>query len=154
MHPQDDRIRALYIDFIDGWNRRSGAAVAAAFADDGDIIGFDGSHHHGRLAIAADLRQIFGSHQTPAYVALIRSVRQITPDVAVLMAHAGMIPPGGNDLDPALLTVHTVIAVEESPGRCARSPIRGWASRARSTSAAVHCRAAWSAVASSDATSA
>ena len=113
-HPYDAQIRALYAAFLDGWNRRSGAAVAAGFADDGDIIGFDGSHHHGRLAIAADLRQIFGSHQTPAYVALIRSVRQVTPDVAVLMAHAGMIPPGGSDFDPALNAVHTMVAVQES----------------------------------------
>ena len=55
-HPQDAQIRALYAAFLDGWNRRSGAAVAAGFADDGDIIGFDGSHHRGRLSIAADLR--------------------------------------------------------------------------------------------------
>ena len=67
-HPYDAQIRALYSQFLDGWNRRSGAAVAAGFADDGDIIGFDGSHHRGRLSIAADLRQVFASHQTPAYV--------------------------------------------------------------------------------------
>ena len=73
-HPNDAQIRALYAQFLDGWNRRSGAAVAAAFADDGDIIGYDGTHHHGRLAIAADFRQIFGTHPTAAYVAVIRSV--------------------------------------------------------------------------------
>ena len=76
-HPYDAQIRALYSQLLDGWNRRSGAAVAAGFADDGDIIGFDGSHHRGRLSIAADLRQIFGSHQTPAYVAVVRSVRPV-----------------------------------------------------------------------------
>ena len=54
-HPYDAQIRALYSQFLDGWNRRSGAAVAAGFADDGDVIGFDGSHHRGRLSIAADL---------------------------------------------------------------------------------------------------
>ena len=113
-HPHDGAVRALYAQFLDGWNRRSGAAVAAAFADDGDIIGFDGSHDHGRLAIAADLRQVFASHQTPVYVAVVRSVRALAPGVAVLLAHAGMIPAGGNDFDPALHTVHTMVAVEES----------------------------------------
>jgi uncharacterized protein (TIGR02246 family) len=112
-HPFDAQIRALYQQLIDGWNRRSGASVAAAFADDGDIIGFDGSHHRGRLSIAADLRAIFGSHQTPAYVGIIRSVRPIAPGVAVLLAHAGMIPAGGSDLDPDLHTVHTLVAVDE-----------------------------------------
>ncbi len=112
-HPNDAQVRALYIQFLDGWNRRSGAAVAAGFADDGDVIGFDGSHHRGRLSIAADLRQIFASHRTPAYVSLIRSVRPMAPGVAVLLAHAGMIPADGNDLDPRLLTVHTLVAVDE-----------------------------------------
>lgn len=112
-HPHDAQIRALYIEFLDGWNRRSGAAVAAGFADDGDIVGFDGTHHSGRLSIASDLRRIFGSHPTPTYVGLIRSVRPLADGVALLTAHAGMIPPGGNDLDPALHTVHTVVAVDE-----------------------------------------
>ena len=112
-HPHDAQIRALYASFLDGWNRRSGAAVAAGFADDGDIIGFDGTHHRGRLSIAADLRAIFGSHQTPAYVAVVRSIRPIADGVAVLIANAGMIPPGANDLDPALHTVHTLVAVDE-----------------------------------------
>jgi uncharacterized protein (TIGR02246 family) len=116
-HPYDDLIRTLYVQLLDGWNRRSGAAVAAVFADDGDIIGFDGSHHTGRLSIASDLRRIFGNHQTPAYLGLIRSVRPMAEGVAVLHAHAGMIPPGGTDLDPALLTVHTLVAVEEAPAR-------------------------------------
>ena len=116
-HPHEAQVRALYASFLDGWNRRSGAAVAAGFADDGDIIGFDGTHHRGRLSIAADLRAVFGSHQTPAYVAVVRSVRPVTADVAVLIANAGMIPPGGNDLDPDLHTVHTMVAVDEGRGR-------------------------------------
>jgi uncharacterized protein (TIGR02246 family) len=116
-HPHDAAIRTLYVQLLDAWNRRSGAGVAAVFADDGDIIGFDGSHHSGRLSIASDLRRIFGTHQTPLYVGLIRSVRSMAEGVAVLHAHAGMIPPGGGALDPALLTVHTLVAVEESPGR-------------------------------------
>ena len=116
-HPYDAQISALYSQFLDGWNRRSGAAVAAGFADDGDIIGFDGTHHRGRLSIAADLRAVFGSHQTAAYVAVVRSVRPVAADVAVLIANAGMIPPGGNDLDPALHTVHTLVAVDQGGGR-------------------------------------
>jgi uncharacterized protein (TIGR02246 family) len=116
-HPHDAQIRALYAAFVDGWNRRSGAAVAAGFADDGDIVGYDGTHHHGRLAIAADLRQLFTSHQTASYVAVIRSVRPVAPGVALLLAHAGMIPPGGNDVDPRFHTLHTVVAVDEGAGR-------------------------------------
>ena len=112
-HPSDAQIRSLYAQFVDGWNRRSGAAVAATFADDGDIVGYDGTHHHGRLAIAADFRQIFTSHETASYVTVIRSVRPMAPGVAVLLAHAGMVPPGGDDFDPRLHVVHTLVAVDE-----------------------------------------
>ena len=112
-HPHDAQIRGLYAGFVDGWNQRSGAAVSSGFADDGELIGFDGSQTAGRLSIAAEFRKIFGSHRTPLYLALIRSVRPMTTGVAVLHAHAGMIPDGGNDVDPDLLTVHTMVAVDE-----------------------------------------
>jgi uncharacterized protein (TIGR02246 family) len=113
-HPQDAQIRALYAQFIEGWNKRSGAGVASGFTDDGDIVFFDGSHYRGRLSIAADLRQLFAEAPTPEYVAVARSVRPLAPGVAVLVAHGGMIPPGDNDLDARLLAVHTLVAVEEA----------------------------------------
>lgn len=116
-HPFEAQIRSLYVQFVDGWNQRSGAAVAATFADDGDIIGYDGTHHHGRLAIAADLRQIFTSRETASYVAVIRSVRPIGPGVALLLAHAGLIPPGDTDIDPRYHTLQSVVAVDEGNGR-------------------------------------
>ena len=116
-HPYDAQIRALYAGFIDGWNQRSGAAVSSGFADGGELVGFDGSQTAGRLSIAAEFRKIFGSHRTPLYLALIRSVRPVAPGVAVLHAHAGMIPDGGNDLDTDLRTVHTRVAVDEGGGR-------------------------------------
>jgi uncharacterized protein (TIGR02246 family) len=115
-HPHDAHIRGLYAEFLDGWNRRSGAAVAAGFADDGDIVEADGTHLNGRLTIAAHLRKVFGTSQPPAYIGLIRSVRPMAPGVAVLMAHAGAIPAGGNDFDPAQHAVHTLVAVDEGSG--------------------------------------
>src|SRR3954451_6783093 len=80
--PPGRQVHALCIDFLDSWSRRSGAGVAAGFADDGDIIGFEGSHHSGRLSIASDLRRIFGGSQTAADIGLIRSVRPISDRVA------------------------------------------------------------------------
>ncbi|HYO37183.1 MAG TPA: SgcJ/EcaC family oxidoreductase [Geodermatophilus sp.] len=116
-HPYDAQIRALYADFVDGWNRRSGAAVAAVFADDGDMVGYDGTTVSGRLSIASDLRRVFGSHPTATYVAVVRSVRSVGEGVAVLHAHAGMIPPGEDDVDSGLHSIHTLVAVDEGGGR-------------------------------------
>jgi uncharacterized protein (TIGR02246 family) len=112
-HPHDAQIRALYAAFLDGWNRRSGAAVASGFADAGDMVGYDGTTVSGRLSIASDLRRVFGSHPTATYVGLVRTVRSIGDGVAVLHAHSGMIPPGEDDIDPGLHAIHTVVAVLE-----------------------------------------
>jgi hypothetical protein len=37
--------------------------------------------------------------------------------VAVLHAHAGMIPPGEDDVDSGLHSIHTLVAVDEGGGR-------------------------------------
>ncbi len=103
-------VHALYRQMLDGWNSREAAACAAPFAETSEIIGFDGSQHTGRAGFAADLRRIFADHVTPAYVAKVRSVRLLTPDVAVLNAVVGMVPSGQTDLNPQLNAVQSVVA--------------------------------------------
>lgn len=112
-HPDDAEIRAVYAEYLAGWNARSGARVAAVLTDDGDVVGLDGSATHGRLQIAADMRRLFADHQTPAYTGLVRSVRGISEGVAVLHAVAGMTDPGTDRLDPALHAAHTAVVVQE-----------------------------------------
>ncbi len=108
----DREVRMVYQKLLSAWNRRDAAAYAALFAEDGRAVGFDGSAHAGRSAIEADLARIFRDHKTPAYVALVREVRLVAPDVALLDAVAGMVPDGRKDLDPALSAVQTLLAVK------------------------------------------
>lgn len=112
-HPQDSQIRALYARFLAGWNQRSGVTVSSVFADDGDLIDLDGTMRSGRLTIAAEMRRLFAEHATPTFVGVVRSIRSLTDGVAVLHAVAGMVPPGSEELDPALHTAHTLVAVED-----------------------------------------
>ncbi len=112
-HPQDTQIRALYARYLAGWNQRSGVTVSSVFADDGEVIDLDGTLRSGRLTIAADMRRLFADHATPTFVGIVRSVRRLTEGVAVLHAVAGMVPPGAESLEPALHTVHSLVAVEE-----------------------------------------
>lgn len=113
-HPSDADIRGLYAEFLDGWNRRSGALVAAGFTDDGDLVEADGTHHAGRLSIASHLRRVFGGATSgETWIGMIRSVRPLAEGVAVLHATVGAIPAGGDDIDPALHAVHTLVAVDE-----------------------------------------
>jgi uncharacterized protein (TIGR02246 family) len=110
MEPADEEVRELYRRALDGWNARDAAAMAGAFAEDGESIGFDGSVVSGRTEIWRHLSQIFADHPTAAYVAKVRSVRLLAADVAILRAVSGMVPPGKADLNPAVNAVQTLVA--------------------------------------------
>ena len=101
----------LYRRIIDAWNAGDADAFAAAFLDDGEVVGFDGSQLAGRAAIAAELGRIFADHPTGRYVAKVRSVRSLAPDVALLRAVAGMVPAGQSDLKPELNAVQALLAI-------------------------------------------
>jgi uncharacterized protein (TIGR02246 family) len=103
---------ALYARVLDAWNRASAEDFAALFAEDGDVVGFDGSQMSGRAAIAGELGQIFADHATGMYVGKIRDVRLLGSDALILRAVAGMVPAGRSDLDPKLNAVQTLVAAE------------------------------------------
>lgn len=111
-------VRGLYRDLLDGWNQHNADAFAAPFAENGETIGFDGSEMTGRAEIAATLGQIFADHVTAPYVSKVKSVHLLSPEVAVLRAIVGMIPPGQLDFNPALNAHQTLVAARrEGPWR-------------------------------------
>lgn len=112
----DAEIRALYAAFHRRWNARDAAAIAELFADDGNLVGFDGSQVDGRPAIASHLGEIFAHHQTAAYIGIVRDVRFPTTDSALLLAVAGMVPPGQDDINPAVNTVQSLLASRHDGG--------------------------------------
>jgi uncharacterized protein (TIGR02246 family) len=105
-----EEVRRLHRDLLDRWNRRDAAGLASLFTDDGNLVGFDGSQINGRAEIAAHLSPIFADHPTAAYVAIVRGVRLLGPEVAVLRAVVGMVPPGKADLNPAVNAIQTLVA--------------------------------------------
>jgi methyltransferase (TIGR00027 family)/uncharacterized protein (TIGR02246 family) len=103
----------LYRGLLDAWNRRDAAGMAALFAHNGSLVGFDGSQiDGGPPAVEAHLTPIFASHATPTYVAAFREVRELAPKVSLVRAVAGMVPEGRHGLNAALNAVHTLVAVE------------------------------------------
>ncbi|HEU0028026.1 MAG TPA: SgcJ/EcaC family oxidoreductase [Ktedonobacterales bacterium] len=107
----EQAVRALYRRLLDGWNARDSEAMAAPFAEDAEVIGFDGSQMVGRAEIAATMAAVFADHLTAEYVALVRGVRFLALDAAILRADAGLLPRGQSDLNPALNARQTVVAV-------------------------------------------
>jgi uncharacterized protein (TIGR02246 family) len=105
-------VRALYQRMLAGWNAGDGDAFAAQFAEDGEAIGFDGSQMFGRAEIADTLRRIFADHPTAAYVASVKAVRFLAPDIAHLRAFAGLVPPGRTEINAQLNAIQTLVAVK------------------------------------------
>lgn len=109
-------VSQLYNRLIDAWNGRDSASYAQLFAENGNIVGFDGSTASGPKAIAAHLGPIFADHPTARYVTDVRTVREIAPGCALLEAVAGMIPPGKQRIMPERNAIQTLIAVREASG--------------------------------------
>jgi uncharacterized protein (TIGR02246 family) len=115
--PDAADVTALYRRIIEGWNGRNGDGFAAAFAEDGEMIGFDGSHQRGRQTIAAALNAIFADHETVPYVVKVQDVRPLGEDAALLRAAAGMSMAGTIELDPSRHAWQTVIAQRGADGQ-------------------------------------
>ena len=54
-------ISMLYFQMINGWNKASGSIFASPFAEDGDLVGFDGTHLKGRQNIGHFHQQLFNT---------------------------------------------------------------------------------------------
>lgn len=106
--PDEQHIRALYEGMLTNWNARDGDTYAAAFAEDGAAIGFDGSEHAGRARIAEDMKRIFADHPTGRFVWKVRSVRLLGSDAAILRAIAGIVPAGQSDINPQINALQTL----------------------------------------------
>lgn len=77
------------------------------------LIGFHGSPVNSQLEIGAHVGEVFTHHQTPGYVGIVREVRLLASDASFLRANAGLIPPGKDDIDPALNAVQSLVAVKK-----------------------------------------
>jgi uncharacterized protein (TIGR02246 family) len=110
--PEQTRIFLLYKDLLQAWNERSARDFAVLFMSDGNSVGFDGSQLDGRRQIESELKRIFADHETAAYVAKIREIRELRPFVTLLRAIVGMVPPGQTELNPAANAVQSLVAVE------------------------------------------
>jgi len=112
----ENAVRALYTALLEEWNRRDARRFAGLFTEEGSVVGFDGSQMNGRAEIAATLGKIFTDHPTASYVSIVREVRYIGDDTALLRAVVGMVPPGGSDLNPAVNAVQSMVAVRQASG--------------------------------------
>ncbi|MBA3874786.1 MAG: SgcJ/EcaC family oxidoreductase [Anaerolineae bacterium] len=103
-------IYALYRQLLEAWNNQDAHAFAATFAENGSSVGYDGSIMNGLAEIEMTLSGIFTNHKTAAYVAIVREIRFLSPQVAMLRAVVGMIPPGKTELNPERNAIQSLVA--------------------------------------------
>jgi uncharacterized protein (TIGR02246 family) len=112
----DDEVASLYRKLLISWNERDAAAYGALFSQDGSLVGFDGSCVESSAAIVEHLESIFHDYQPATYVWKIREIRELGSGVALLRSVAGMVPPGGSDINPAVNAVQALVAVRSDDG--------------------------------------
>ncbi|MEO6304251.1 MAG: SgcJ/EcaC family oxidoreductase [Bacteroidia bacterium] len=106
-------VRLLYIKLLACWNNYDAEQYASLFTDDANLIGFDGSQINGKEEIRTQLSKIFKEHKPAAYVNIIKEIRFISPEVAILRAVVGMIPQGKFDLNPEVNAIQTLVAKKQ-----------------------------------------
>jgi uncharacterized protein (TIGR02246 family) len=106
----ENEVRALYDTLITAWNDHDGSAMAAPFAEDGVIIGFDGSVSSGSQAIGSEMANIFADHETGRYAVKVTSVRELGQHAVILRAIAGLVPPGRTAINPETNSHQSVVA--------------------------------------------
>lgn len=110
---EETAVRALYAAWLDNWNQRDAAGMAALCDAAVNVIGFDGSQMNGRAEIESEISRVFRDHQTAAYVGKVRDVRFLAPTVALLRGVVGMVPPGNTDINPAVNAIQSLVAVRQ-----------------------------------------
>ncbi|MGH3764039.1 MAG: SgcJ/EcaC family oxidoreductase [Pseudonocardiaceae bacterium] len=112
----DAAVRALFDQTLDAWNRGDGAAFAAPFTDPVDFIAFDGTHLTSREQIVTVHQELFDKWLKGTRLTGDISVRFLSPDVALLIAHGGTIMRGKNEPAPERESIQTFTAVRQDDG--------------------------------------
>jgi uncharacterized protein (TIGR02246 family) len=110
----EEQIRALHRQILEGWNRGDGAAFAAPFREGAWFIGFDGSLFRGRQAIAEGHQALFDRWLRGSRLVAERTdVTFVSSDVAVVHATGGTIMRGKSRPAPERDSVQTLVAVRD-----------------------------------------
>lgn len=107
-------IQSLYKRLLNAWNEQNARGMADLFAEEGELIGFDGSQALRPEQIYSHLAPIFKDHPTARFVSKVKAVRWLANNVAVLRAIAGMVPRGQSDLNATANTHHTLVVQQEA----------------------------------------
>jgi uncharacterized protein (TIGR02246 family) len=107
-------IEKLHTELLTYWNKQDAKGMSSLFSNDGNLIGFDGSQIDGQLGIETELGKIFENHKTARYVWKVKEVRFLNPQIALLRAIVGMVPPGKKEINSATNAIQSLVAVKQT----------------------------------------
>jgi uncharacterized protein (TIGR02246 family) len=111
------QVRALADELEQGWNAGDGARFAAAFTEDGDLVGFDGTLLRGRTAIEAFQQQLFDRWMKGTRLTgRVTDVRFVGPDTVIMHVVGGTIMRGKDRPARARDSIQTMTAVRTGQG--------------------------------------
>ena len=106
-------VRALYQQCMDGWNAGSGEAFAAAFAEDGHLVAFDGTHFENRRDLVSFHQPLFDKWlKGIRLVADVESVRFLSPDVVLMHVLGGTVTRGKTRPAPERDSIQTLVVIK------------------------------------------
>ena len=89
-----------------GWNTKSGAVFAKAFAEDADYVVINGMHIKGRSVIETAHQRIFDTIYKDTTITLaVKQIRFLRPDVAVVHVNGHRNGPTKELTSDAMLTL-------------------------------------------------
>ncbi|HEX7420288.1 MAG TPA: SgcJ/EcaC family oxidoreductase [Thermoanaerobaculia bacterium] len=115
----DVAIRATDVVFAAAWNHHDATAMAATWAQDGDLVNPFGRVAKGRVAVQAMLQDEHNTaFKSSTYTPGPLSIRFIDPDVAVVesdTAISGIVNPDGTNAPT--MNVHILRVIEKRDGK-------------------------------------
>jgi uncharacterized protein (TIGR02246 family) len=113
----EEFVRGLYQQFTDAWDQGDGAALAAVFTDDGDLVGFDGTHLHGRSVIEKFQQNLFDKYlKGTRLTGAVTDVRFLDSSTALVHAIGGTIKKNKMKPTRARDSIQTLVATRASDG--------------------------------------
>jgi len=108
----ESKLQSLLRRVLAAWERGDGRALAAEFADDGDIVFFEGSCLQGRPQIEAVMQHLFETTlRGTRYLAKVKALRFVTPEVALMQTLGGVVFPEETIIPVERCSVQTFVIV-------------------------------------------
>src|SRR5687767_3794104 len=111
----ESTIRHIPQQIAVAWNKGSGSGIAAVYAHDGTLVAGDGKLTQGRSQIARYHDEQFAAFLKGTRLSVqVKSVRFLSPGVALMRTEGGILWPGQSELAPGNQGIQSFVVVKDN----------------------------------------